>query len=354
MSKRFVLVIVLASSLCVFLQSISADPTALYRVLNSEIILNGPRAGGMGQASTATNSPAFLPDAPRLISGDIGYTYWDSKIGEDGDFLVESFGVVFPIKEIETTIAFRGLNFNTNKFGAAESDFTPIGSIETKTEAEEQGLLFAVGKRITDWFSIGLAQPLYYKTEVHYEGDNGKVQDYGLKDKFGPGIFIRLNPFKWINLGASYWKHRSTQDYSGSDFNGEETAEHEEIRWGIALHPDELTTIALDLEWHRTEAPLHSLVGVHEHFDWSNRWYTGIERWFKINSPRPNFALRVGAFDEESFTGGLSYRTILFKMPTQIDLTFVKDHSIKEFEEFEPGMYGKGAISGFLTVSILI
>lgn len=353
-SATLIVAVILAAT--TLTNSAAADPTVLTKVITAQPVLVGLEPMGMGGAYLATRSPALLHHAPPSYSVDLAVTSYSGGVGDDGLFRLEAVGLVIPLGERKGTMAIRGLAFSTNTFGQGEYHFTPIDVTEVDAYARENDLLVAWGKVLRPGESIGVAFPVSGKSQFHVSGTTGggesKAQSYYLRDKPSLGLFYhRFLPNGWA-AGGNVFLLRSEQQYSGSDFNGRANSKHDEYRVGFAYSPDPRITYALDVEHHRTYAPLHGILPAHEgetlpvKFD-STVFYAGLEY-----RPRPSTALRAGVFQNASPTLGASWRAVkLFGHHYDVHFAYTRNLGKHEFDEFEPGLFGESSDSFSLTLA---
>lgn len=194
---------------------------------------------------------------------------------------------------------------------------------------------------------------------------------YESLEKFSPLIFAHWQVRPELSFGAQLSYINAVQVYEGpgfaavglKDVEGNPVTKfsaavtHYEYKLGVGFNLWKGARLAIDNEYHVTNAPLHPLLGEHEgqgiesHFD-SIAWYLGFEQSFSFGEPRDVLVLRAGLLDEKSPTLGFTWRFKFGNIPGQIDCTYIRNHSKNEFDEFEPGLFGESSDSHGISISI--
>ncbi len=355
-----------------------ADPTVLTRTIGGGPLLFGVRPSGMGGATLGVQSPATLYKIPApAFTLDLGYSTLRMKSAsgtDDATLPLYGAGFAVPLPN-RWAVALKFLRLTTNDYNQQDNPFAPKGPEPFRASAEDFAVLAAVSKGLGEKFGLGLALALYGKSTYDIAA-NDNTRHYELLDRFSPIIFVHWQTFPELAFGGQITFINGVQLYQGEDFEQAGTSDvdgnpihtyegiaaHYEYKLGVAYTPVKGLTFAADGEYHFTDAPLHPLLGGHEgagghgiesQFD-SFRWYAGVEKWFSFGLPVDILALRAGVLDEKSPTIGLTFRLKLMDTPVQIDYAFVRNHSIKEFDEFEPGLFGESSNSHGVTFTVLL
>ncbi len=377
--KRRIVSIVLTLFILLTIKPLFADPTVLTRIIGGGVILFGLRPSGMGGATLALQTPATLWRLPvPALSMDFGYSTLSMRWAQGTDEAVlplYGVGVAWPLPN-RWAVAFRVLRMTTNDFKQQDNIFAPLGPPPFTAKSKDFALLTAISKGLGENFGLGLAFMLYGKSTYGITAADGNKRHYEALERFSPLVFFhwQLNPK--IAIGGQVSFISAVQVYEGDDFASsgnmdvegnpiqrfEANIAHYEYKLGFAYAPIKGLTIAVDGEYHFTDAPLHPMLGGHEttggenieaQFD-SFRWYAGIEKSFSFGLPADILTLRAGLLDEKSPTAGLTLRLKLGNTPVQLDYAFVRNHSKKEFDEFEPGLFGESSNSHGLTLTVLL
>lgn len=355
-----------------------ADPTVLTRTIGGGPLLFGVRPSGMGGATLGIQSPATLYKIPApAFSTDFGYSTLRMKSAsgiENATLPLYGAGFAIPLQN-RWAVALKFLKLTSNDYNQQDNPFAPEGPGPFKASAEDLTVLAAVSKGLGENFGIAVALALYGKSTYDIAA-NDNTRHYELLDRFSPIIFVHWQTLPELAFGGQISLINAVQLYQGEDFmqagiadvdgnpldSYEGSSAHYEYKLGVAYTPLRGLTFAADGEYHFTDAPLHPLLGGHEgagghgiesQFD-SFRWYAGVEKWFSFGLPVDIFAFRAGVLDEKSPTAGLTFRLKLIDTPVQIDYAFVRNHSIKEFNEVEPGLFGESSNSHGVTFTVLL
>lgn len=349
-----------------------ADPTVLTRIIGGGVVLFGTQPSGRGGATLAIMSPATLWKAPPVVSVDYGYSTltMNTALGKDTAVLnLIGGGFVIPL-ENKWAFAFRFGMLDTNKFNQQKNHFAPRGSEPFLAQAEDTTYLFAMGKSMGKGFSLGMALPLFGKSRYEISSATA-TRVYQSMEKFSPLFFAHWQIHPKFSLGAQLSYINVVQIYEGSEFAAvglkdldgqpvtrfEAQVTHYEYKLGVGFNPWKGAVLAIDGEYHVTNAPLHPILGKHEghgidaSFD-STAWYAGFEQGFSFGLPVDVLVLRAGVLDEKSPTFGFTHRCTVGTIHVQIDYAFIRNHSKNEFDEFEPGLFGESSDSHGMSISI--
>lgn len=378
MKKRITLIIMI---FCMFLtiKPLFADPTVLTRTIGGGVIIFGLRPSGMGGATLGIQTPATLWRLPvAALNMDFGYSTLSMRWAQGTDkaaLPLYGAGVAWPLPN-RWAVAFRVLRMTTDDFKQQDNLFAPRGPQPFTASAEDFALLAAISKGLGENFGLGLALVLYGKSTYDITTADGNTRHYEGLERFSPLLFFHWQLDPQIAIGGQVSFINAVQVYEGEDFarsgnvdvegnpigRFEANVVHYEYKLGMAYTPIKGLTFAVDGEYHFTDAPLHPMLGGHEtsgghgieaQFD-SFRWYAGMEQSFSFGLPADILTLRAGVLDEKSPTVGLTLRLKLGNIPVQLDYAYVRNHSKKEFDEFEPGLFGKSSNSHGLTLTVLL